>query len=610
MRAEFTFLTLFSATVDGTTTILFGFTHLGRLLDDFADLSEDWFWETDQSHRFVYFSSRLTSVTGIQISEIIGKTREELIDKLSIRDQERWKDHLADLRAEKPFKNFIYPFNHKLTGQILWIRISGVPVYDDAGKFAGYRGVGSNVTDIVAVKEAIEIKNHELELKNHELEKAKDDAERFAFMDSLTELPNRRFLDRVLENLKSRREKDFAIIHIDLDRFKEINDTLGHAAGDEVLRFAAEVMRCTVHEGDFVARIGGDEFVIVCFADRSPLEIYTVAESIVDRFSKPIPLNEHTARIGASAGVAFADEAEHDPKTILIHADVALFQAKDHGRGCVRVFTPEMKRRFTRQKKLADDLMTAIEKKEFFPVFQPQFDAQSLEIVGLEALVRWNHPTMGFIEPAKFLATAGELNLVGLIDRIMLEKTVDAVKKLKSNGYRIPKVAVNISEARLHSDRFLSDVKNLWKEEDTTLSLELLETVFFDEQDVDRFSLLVDHFREMGVEIEIDDFGSGHASLTSVIRVRPDRIKLDRQLVSMLPSDPAVRAVVKSVIQMARSINIGVIGEGVETKEHAALLLEYGCEVLQGYYLSKPLSTQALIAFLEERDDEDVAQSA
>jgi diguanylate cyclase (GGDEF)-like protein len=423
--------------------------------------------------------------------------------------------------------------------------------------------------------------------------------------DSLTGLPNRRYLDQQLLDSDSGR-KPTALLHIDLDRFKHINDTLGHAAGDAMLVHAASVLKANTRADDFVARIGGDEFVIAITEPTDEVRLSARARRIIEQMRQPVPFENHQCRFGVSIGIAIADTSARDyGRRMLIDADIALYRAKSNGRSRFEFFSDTLKAEIVRNKRVADDILSGLERQEFLPWFQPQFDADTLEIVGVEALARWAHPQEGTLMPDAFLKIADELNVVPLIDRTILEQALWQKTRWDAAGLDIPRLSVNVSAGRLY-DRDLMDSLHGLAIEPGMLSFELLESIFLD----DRNEMIANnfgHLRDKGIDIEIDDFGTGYASIVSLIHLRPTRLKIDRQLVTPIVMADSQRRLVASIIDIGQSLGIKVVAEGVETMEHAAILRDLGCDVLQGYAFAPPMSAERLMDFVREESWRRVA---
>ena len=482
-------------------------------------------------------------------------------------------------------------------GAIRWIRAIGA-VHGDLDGQHYIVGVNWDVSADVELKTRLLASKKNAELRNQQLEDARAQMERNSLHDSLTGLPNRRFLDEKLLNGNAGQTVT-ALLHIDLDRFKQINDTLGHAAGDAMLKHAASVLKSSTREGDFIARIGGDEFVIATTSHTSEQQLSALAGRIITQMRQPVPYEGHECRFGVSIGIAMADANVDDSgKRLLIDADIALYRAKSNGRNRFEFFTASLKAEIVRTKRVADDILNGLERKEFLPHFQLQFDAKTLDIVGVEALARWEHPTEGMLTPDLFLPTAAELNVVPLIDRSILEQTLWQSTRWKAAGISIPKMSVNVSAGRLYDTDLIDSLDGIAIERGT-LSFELLESIFLDDKN-ETIVANIERLKALGIDIEIDDFGTGFASIVSLIQVRPARLKIDRQLIMPIVNSHSQQRLIASMIEIGQSLGIKVVAEGVETMEHASILRDLGCDTLQGYALARPMASAELMQFVRE----------
>jgi diguanylate cyclase (GGDEF)-like protein/PAS domain S-box-containing protein len=457
-------------------------------------------------------------------------------------------------------------------------------------------GAEWDVTEDVRLREDLERARFLAELRNAELEAAKVRIEHNALHDPLTGLPNRRYLDEVLENVSVSGEGgDIALLHIDLDRFKQINDTLGHAAGDAMLVHAAGILTSNVRGSDFVARIGGDEFVVLCLAPLDTAGLSQLAERIIAAMKKPVAYDGHQCRFGVSIGIAVETGIGAGAKALLINADIALYRAKSRGRSRHEFFTEALQAEIVGNKRVADEILSGLERQEFVAYYQPQVDARTFEIAGVEALVRWNHPRRGLLAPGYFLAIAEELNVVPTIDRLILEEALGDFNAWRAQGLEVPRISVNVSARRLKDGELISSLRSL-NIPPNSLSFELVESIFLDEND-DMTIWNVNQVKELGIDVEIDDFGTGYASIVSLQKLRPRRLKIDRQLIAPIVKSPQQRRLIESIIEIGKSLDIEVLAEGVETMQHAAILKEIGCQYLQGFAFAKPMSAADFARF-------------
>jgi len=411
-----------------------------------------------------------------------------------------------------------------------------------------------------------------------------------ALHDALTGLANRRYLERELERRRQEcrtNGRTLGMLHIDLDRFKQVNDTLGHSVGDLMLVHTAQILAAGVGPGDFVARIGGDEFVVVTSEAKDRRRLNGLARRLASRLRKPLLHDGAESVIDSSIGIACERGPEIDVPRLMVNADLALHASKTSGRARITHYDEAMKQSFTQSKLLADQLRRGLERGEFVPYFQPKVDARSRQICGLEALVRWNHPERGLMVPGEFLPVAEELGLVALIDSQVLTRTVAQISDWRARGLSVPRVSVNVSALRLRDPALPRQIQQL-QIPPGQLAFELLESIHLDNLD-DVVAWNLDQIRELGVDIEIDDFGTGRASLLALLRLRPSKLKIDRQFTAPLAVSESARQLVRWILDVGHALNAKVVAEGVEDEEQAALLTSYGCDELQGYYFERAI---------------------
>ncbi|WFU48330.1 bifunctional diguanylate cyclase/phosphodiesterase [Sinorhizobium terangae] len=486
-------------------------------------------------------------------------------------------------------------------GSIRHVRHVG-SAHDGPDGRAKITGISWDVTDDVLMTEQLRAAKAIADMKNAELADAKDRIEHNALHDPLTGLGNRRMLDKALDRLfaaSAVKSESIAILHIDLDRFKQINDTLGHAAGDAMLVHASEILRSSVSADDIVARIGGDEFVVVISGAPDDTALAALCDQIIAQMRQPVDYDGFPCRFGVSIGVAVAHRSTADARKLLVNADIALYRAKESGRNRYQFFTQALEAEVVTNKRIADEILEGIERDEFVPWYQPQFDASTLALSGVEALIRWQHPREGILTPDRFLSIAEELNVTATLDRLVLQKALADRMRWAAAGLQVPKISVNVSAKRLQEKDLLASLKGL-SIVPGQISFELVESIFLDESD-DVVTANIDGIKKLGIDIEIDDFGTGHTSIVSLLRIKPKRLKIDRQLVAPVLGARTEQALVRSIIDIGRSLGIETVAEGVETMAHAEMLGILGCDLLQGYAFSKPLSSESFIAFAMDR---------
>lgn len=564
---------------------------LSQRLEVALDASGIGVWEHDLATERLVWDDRVNEIYGKPLD---GKPRgyDDWASTIHPDDLER---ALQDFDAAAATQT-LYSSQYRLVlpdGAIRHVRARANFLQDKSGA-TKLIGAEWDVTSDVLLNENLVRERQLSESKNAELELAKARVEHVALHDSLTGLPNRRYLDEMLAAGSS--DGRMALLHLDLDRFKHINDTLGHAAGDAMLMHASKVIKANAGMSDFVARIGGDEFVVVSHG-RSDDELATLAERIIEEIRQPVDYHGHQCWFGVSIGIAANSDVE--AKQLLVNADLALYRAKSRGRNRHEFFNEELQSEIVKTKQTADEILGGLERNEFIAYYQPQFDAKTLEIVGVEALSRWRHPQHGILAPDVFLKVAEELNVVSLIDRTILEQALESFDRWSLERLNIPRVSVNVSAKRLEDKDLISGLRKL-DIKDGTVSFELVESIFLDEND-ELVAWNIEHIKELGIDIEIDDFGTGYASIVSLLKLQPRRLKIDRQLVTPITGSKAQRRLVSSIIDIGKSLGIEVVAEGVETVEHARILKELGCDILQGYAFGRPMDAKDFRDFAQSR---------
>ncbi len=440
-----------------------------------------------------------------------------------------------------------------------------------------------------------------LESENRRLRSIAKAVTRDSNEDPLTGLSNRRHFEANVSVWTSALRNggaSFAILYIDLDRFKAINDTLGHEAGDGLLVAVASMLKRITSDSDLVARLGGDEFVIVRPLGESALEISGLADEIMQEMSKPFEYGGKSVSCSASVGLAIADANTKIPEEVVGDADTALYHAKSTGRGRWSFFTAEMHAQSVATRHLAAELLVACEQDEFVPYFQPLVDASTGQISGVEVLVRWPHPTRGLLPPTDFLDVAAKMGILAEIDAILFSRLGEAVKYLDNAQIELSRFAINVSAGRLSDTTLLHDIK-VSGIDPKRLTVEILESVYL-EPVHGATNWTIEELRELGVEIAVDDFGTGHASVQGLLQINPDVLKIDRQFVQPAAASQRARALIESLIGIGKSLGLKVVAEGVETEAQAQLARDLGCDILQGFHFGKPMTAPELLKVLNE----------
>ncbi len=455
---------------------------------------------------------------------------------------------------------------------------------------------GDRVALHVDISEYLDQKR-ELERYAERLEKANHEISHQALHDELTGLGNRRYLTLKLNEMIARRRHqggEIAALHIDLDRFKQINDNIGHAAGDHVLSSVASTLRTGVREDDVIARTGGDEFVVLVKCKESSSEPEALAARLIDELSRPVMFEGRPCRFGASVGIARTPLI--GAEDLLTSSDIALYKAKTSGRSRFATFDGSDLERLNASKSLRDELIRALENEEFVPHYQPQINAATGEVEAFEILARWQHPERGLVEPRDYVETALEMLVDGQIDMMIFGKALETCHKAFSDTGAWPNLSFNISLHEIMSAEFAAEARQVTYP--GQLALELVESHFVS-GDSDELLARIDTLREMGFSLEVDDFGSGRASILALRRIGPARLKIDRRLVKPITQSLKARRLVQSIVDIGRALDIEITADGVETSKHAEMLTALGCGRLQGDFISPPLDFEAFCEFVE-----------
>jgi diguanylate cyclase (GGDEF)-like protein/PAS domain S-box-containing protein len=531
-------------------------------------LSADWVWEQDEQMRFTYVSDSIESAIGVRVSALLGRGRFD--DPAHDTPPEARAEYEACVAARRPFRDLLIRRTGD-DGRQRYIRTSGEPVFVADGSFRGYRGVSRDVTQAVLAEQKV-----------HEL----------ARYDSLTGLPNRNMfvseLDRTIARA-ARQDGEFAVCFIDLDRFKTINDTLGHDAGDELLQVMADRLRHAVRKSDLVARLGGDEFVVLLEGGPGP-DLAAVADKLLAAIGEQVTIAGCHFLVTGSIGVGLYPAHGDDAATLLKHADAAMYLAKENGKNNVQFYTDELAGMAARQFEVESALRLALVRDELVLHYQPKVDACSNEIVGLEALVRWHHPTRGLVPPGEFIPLAEERGLIVPIGRWVIATACRQIRAWRDAGLSTPPVAVNLSPRQFADNRLIDDFEDAMRASGVTpadLEIELTESVLV--ADPERANAVLRRLHDMGVRIAIDDFGTGYSSLSYLKRFPAQTVKIDRSFIRGLPTDQDDTAITQAVIAMAHSLGLRVVAEGVETADQLRLLQRLHCDEVQGYLLGRPV---------------------
>ncbi|WP_135079663.1 EAL domain-containing protein [Terasakiella sp. SH-1] len=548
-----------------------------RLAQTVFDTTSEAIVVTDTQNRIQAVNPSFTRVTGYSEEEVLGRDPGFLSS--GRQDQEFYHTMWLQLSERGRWQGEIW--NRRKNGDLYaeWLSISSV--HDEQGDICQYVAVFS---DITKRKKAEELIKHQ------------------ANYDGLTSLPNRNlFLDRLSRAMMraKRNGTQVALMFLDLDRFKSVNDTLGHNVGDALLMDASKRLLGCVRETDTVSRLGGDEFTVIIPDIKHSYDIEKVANKILAEMSQTFSVLDHDIFLTASVGITVYPDDGVALEALMRNADTAMYQAKEAGRNSFRFYTPEMNKIAHEAMVLERELRQAIDKKEFVVHYQPVVDVKSGDVISCEALARWNHPARGLVGPGYFISIAEETGLIDEIGAQVLEQVCQQIHDWQSvEELKDIRVAVNLSPHQLRNQNLvekLQGVMQAYGVRPKQLSLEITETLVM--QDPDGAALLLENIRDLGVQIYLDDFGTGYSSLNYLKRFSFDVLKIDRAFIMDVDRDEGDAALVEAIIVMAHKLGIKVVAEGVESPQQRKFVMEQECDMIQGYYYSKPLAPEEFEAY-------------
>ncbi len=541
---------------------------------DLTELSSDWYWEQDAQHRFVNVVGDNFLSRGVVTESYIGKTRWDS-GILGV-TAEQWEEHRRCVQAHQVFRDFEYQ-RIDANGRTFWMSVSGMPMFDAEGEFCGYRGVGRDIS---------------------EHKRREDEAQRLAFYDTLTGLPNRRLLlDRLGQSLigNARSHRHGAVLFLDLDNFKDLNDTQGHDVGDVLLEKVANRLTTCVRQGDTVARFGGDEFVVMLEDLDGNIQAAIeqagmVANKILTTLNLPFDLKGKSYYSTPSVGITLFNGKSDTIEELLKRADLAMYQAKAAGRNTLRFFDPEMQAAVAARAALETELRLGMERGELVLHYQPVVNREG-RTTGLEALVRWQHPVRGLVPPNDFIPVAEQTGLILILGQWVL-KTVckQLVAWQRHPQARQLSIAVNVSAREFRQSDFVQRILSVVRESGANpnlLKLELTESLLVD--DINDAITKMTVLRAQGVRFALDDFGTGYSSLSYLKRLPLDELKIDQSFVRDVLTDSNDAAIARTIVALAISLGLDVVAEGVENNGQRDFLTANGCLSFQGYNFGRPV---------------------
>ncbi|RYY02657.1 MAG: EAL domain-containing protein [Gammaproteobacteria bacterium] len=585
---------------------------ISLLLHDFESHASDWLWELNSAGHLQSPSKKLTTLLGTRSQNLTqvpftslfdqDYARAEFVDNNPIHQLEQ---HFFNRTA---FRELVIPI--LIRGERHWWQLTAKPLLNNKEQFIGWRGVGSDVTHK---------RNAEMEMR------------RLANFDSLTGLANRHYFYMQLESLRKENQfSAFTLFFLDLDNFKNVNDSLGHGVGDLVLKNIAQRLQKTLRSNDLLARLGGDEFAIISHGDDSITQASQLAQRLLNTFIAPCIINNKSLQIGCSIGIALAPDHGQDTETLLKNADMALYAAKSAGRNTFRFYEPGMEIVAQQKLHLLNDMRAALEEHaatnkllnknfsedlvwpltpisgQFEIFFQPQIKLASREVIGFEALIRWHHPELGLISPAQFIPLAEESNLIIPIGTWVLVEACKYASRWPAHW----RIAINLSAVQFREGNVVSIVRwalQISRLAPERLELEITESLLIHDNIAAQETLTA--LRQLGVRIALDDFGTGYSSLAYLRTFPLNTLKIDRSFVSALTKDKSALAIVTAIIQLAEALNLDTTAEGIESQLEADMLQSCGCTDAQGFYFGKPLPLEEALAVARQLERQNHTNS-
>lgn len=532
---------------------------------------------TDKSAKIIDFNPYAEKTTGYQKNEVIGKRIEFLL--LSVTKSKRIKQFLERIINGEEIRNIEIEILSKdeNISTIIW---SNIVLTDEQGDMQELVFIGTDITQRIRMEKKLHI---------------------LAYYDSLTQLPNRALfeeeVDRQIYNSTEKNSK-FALMYLDIDNFKNINDTMGHGAGDCLIVYIAKLLSQTVRFPDMVARLGGDEFAIIMVNIKNSNDIIARTKNLLAHLKKPWVFHGYEFFISASIGIAMFPEHGENLESLVQNADTALFHIKEHGKNGYCIYNSAMREKAWKYIKMNNQLISGIKNNEFLLYYQPQIDLASKKVVGVEALIRWQHPQKGLILPKDFIPFAEQSGHILQIGNWVLKTACKQKMDWQAKGIDNIKVSVNISIKNLMQKSFASDIKRILQENgiDANFELEITETALIDE--LDKIIPIMHRLKDLSITIALDDFGTGFSSLTHLQKLPIDILKVDKSFIKNVRADNEDYFILKSIVELAHNLGLKVVAEGVETKQQLNFLIKNKCDIAQGYYLGEPKTASEMESIL------------
>jgi len=552
-----------------------------RLLGTAISSAKNAIFITDEQGRFIWTNEAFTNLSGYAPDEITGKTPDILVSGLH--SPSFYASIWETLKQGKTWRGEI--INRRKDGALFTIDEMITPILNREGKIIHFVAVSDDLTEQKNAEGKI------LHLSNY---------------DQLTGLPNRSlFYEKIGEAIKKSKETNemVAVLLFDLYNFNRVNDTLGHAAGDEIIKIMADRVVSHVSPRDLVARMDGDEYGVILRNLKTPDVAGHIANQIIHEISVPIAINGQEIVLGCCAGITICPIDADKPEKLINYADMALFKAKENGANTYFFFSKNMNREIETHLQLEQDIRQALANRQFFLTYQPQIDLKTGKVSGWEALVRWNHPTKGIIPPNVFISVAEDTGLITPLCEFVLGEAMGQLKKWNKEGFSGFTMAVNLSAAQFKDKELLETLQRLLKKNKIkphTLELEITETLLM--TDAQKAYGLLKEFSHLGMQIAIDDFGTGYSSLSYLRKFPVDKLKIDKSFIHDVVHEKENAEIVKAILSLGHALDLTVVSEGVEHENQVKLLKKMGCDCVQGFYFSKPLPADEATAFLKKKN--------
>jgi diguanylate cyclase (GGDEF)-like protein len=536
---------------------------------DFAEASADWFWESDALLKIQALAESPAALSIYNLMDLAQNCHSHPPSAM-----------LEMLKSHAHFADYVVHFIDEL-GKLVYFRLSGKPIFNEEAIFIGYRGVGRDVSEMIALNRRVEF------LASH---------------DELTGLPNRNQFKQRLEHAvakANRANSQVLLLFFDLDHFKLVNDSLGHETGDQLLTMVTKRISECIRASDSLCRLGGDEFVMI-MEDATPQDGHRLVRDIIAKFSTPFELNQQRVYCTMSIGVSVFPDDTTDPQSLLVFADLAMYRAKQNGRNCFEFYTSNLNFIAHQWLDMENGIRSALKENQFYLMYQPQIENTHGQLVGIEALLRWQHPERGLISPLEFIKIAEQSSLIDQIGNWVLETVCQQIRTWLDLAYTVPRVSINISARHLRSDSLINTLKMVpaqYQISPNMLCIEITEHALLEDIDIVKENMRF--IKEAGFSISLDDFGMGHTSLIYLKRWSVDEVKIDRTFIDGLQNSKEDRAIVKAIVALANALDLNIVAEGIENQFQADIVKSSGCQVAQGLFYSSPLSALDIATWLK-----------